>query len=235
VKLRPLTRRSAIAALAATLATPAFADHPGENLDARMMEMEGNFQIIDTPAAPDSELQDAEGNLVRLSDFSDKITVSNFIYASCPPATCTLHSKKIAEIQASINASPMKNLVQFISITTDPLNDTPDVLRYYAELHGLDPVNWSFLTKTPDQPENATRLLARDYGLEFTTTASSGMMMSAVVTHVTDIGGRFAAKFHGMNFKNVNLILYVSELINNAQYRKREQAYSPLIHDMGDV
>lgn len=223
-----------MAALAATLATPAFADHPGENLDARMMEMEDNFQIIDTPAAPDSELQDAKGNLVRLSDFNDKIIVSNFIHASCP-ATCTLHSRKIAAIQSSINAGPMKNLVQFISITTDPLNDTPDVLRDYAELHGLDPENWSFLTKTPDQPDNATRLLARDYGLEFTTTASSDMMISAVVTHVTDIGGRFAGKFHGLNFKNVNLILYLSELINNAQHRKRKQAYSPLIHDLGDA
>ncbi|MGB7319987.1 MAG: hypothetical protein WA822_00600 [Albidovulum sp.] len=53
-------------------------------------------------------------------------------------------------------------------------------------------------------------------------TADSDMMMHGAVTHVVDIGGRFAAKFHGMDFKNVNLILYVSELINNAQHRRRE-------------
>lgn len=43
-------------------------------------------------------------------------------------------------------------------------------------------------------------------------------MMHGTVTQVVDIGGRFAAKCHGMGFENVNLVLYVSELINNAQY-----------------
>lgn len=222
--MRPLTRRSALAALAATLATPAFANHPGENLGARMLEMEDYFQIIDTPAAPAFELQDAEGNLVRLSDFGDKVVVLNFIYASCPDV-CPLHSAKIAAIQASINDGPMKDRVQFVSVTTDPVNDTPEVLRDYGELHGLDPVNWVLLTKAADQPDDATGLLAQDYGLEFTMTADSDMMMHGAVTHVIDIGGRFPGKFHGTNFRNVNLILYVSELINNAQHRRRERSW----------
>ena len=119
----------------------------------------------------------------------------------------------------------MKDLVHFISITTDPVNDTPDVLREYAQRHGLDPTNWVMLTKRPDQSDDATRLLAREYGLEFTMAADSDMMMHGAVTHVVDIGGRFAAKFHGMDFKNVNLILYVSELINNAQHRRRETSW----------
>ena len=119
----------------------------------------------------------------------------------------------------------MKDLVQFISITTDPVNDTPDVLRDYADRHGFDQSNWVILTKQPDQAEDTTRLLARDFGLEFTMTADSDMMMHGAVTHVLDIGGRFAAKFHGMEFKNVNLILYVSELINNAQHRRRELSW----------
>jgi protein SCO1/2 len=188
------------------------------------MEMEDYFQIIDAAEAPPFELQDAEGNRVRLSDFGDKVVVLNFIYASCPDV-CPLHSEKIAAIQTSINDGPMKDRVQFVSVTTDPVNDTPDVLRDYAELHGLDPVNWVLLTKTADQPDDATRLLARDYGLEFTMTADSDMMVHGVVTHVIDIGGRFAGKFHGMNFKNVNLILYVSELLNNAQNRRLETGW----------
>jgi len=219
-----LTRRAALATLAATISSAAFADHPGENLDARMFEMEPYFQAIDAAQAPGFELQDSEGNPVRLSDFSDKVVILHFIYANCPDV-CPLHSQKIAAIQASINDGPMKDLVQFISITTDPVNDTPDVLREYGNRHGFDPTNWVILTKRPDQADDATRLLARDYGLEFTMTADSDMMMHGAVTHVLDIGGRFAAKFHGMEFKNVNLILYVSELINNAQHRRRELSW----------
>ena len=219
-----LTRRAALATFAATISFPASADHPGENLDARMFEMEPYFQAIDAAQAPDFELQDAEGNPVRLADFSEKVVILHFIYANCPDI-CPLHAEKIAAVQASINDGPMSDLVQFISITTDPVNDTPDVLRDYADRHGLDPTNWVILTKRPDQADDATRLVARDYGLEFTMTADSDMMMHGAVTHVVDIGGRFAAKFHGMDFKNVNLILYVSELINNAQHRRRERGW----------
>lgn len=218
------TRRAALLALAATTSFPAFANHPGENLDARMFKMEPYFQAIDAAQAPGFELQDAQGNAVRLSDFDDKVVVLHFIYANCPNV-CPLHTEKIAAVQASINDGPMKDLVQFISITTDPLNDTPDVLRDYAQRHGLDPTNWVMLTKRADQGDDATRLLAREYGLEFTMAANSDMMMHGAVTHVVDIGGRFAAKFHGMDFKNVNLILYVSELINNAQKRRREPSW----------
>ena len=106
-----------------------------------------------------------------------------------------------------------------------PFYRLPDVLRDYADRHGFDQSNWVILTKQPDQAEDTTRLLARDFGLEFTMTADSDMMMHGAVTHVLDIGGRFAAKFHGMEFKNVNLILYVSELINNAQHRRREPSW----------
>ena len=219
-----LTRRAALATLAATVSSPAFANHPGKNLDARMFKMEPYFQAIDAARAPAFELQDAAGNPVRLSDFSDKVVILHFIYASCPDV-CPLHAEKIAAVQAAINDGPMKDLVHFISITTDPVNDTPDVLREYAQRHGLDPTNWVMLTKRPDQSDDATRLLAREYGLEFTMAADSDMMMHGAVTHVVDIGGRFAAKFHGMDFKNVNLILYVSELINNAQHRRRETSW----------
>ena len=219
-----LTRRAALVTLAATISFPASANHPGENLDARMFEMEPYFQAIDAAQAPDFELRNAEGNPVRLADFSERVVILHFIYANCPDL-CPLHAEKIAAVQASINDGPMSDLVQFISITTDPVNDTPDVLRDYADRHGLDPSNWVILTKRPDQSDDARRLVGRDYGLEFTTTADSDMMMHGAVTHVVDIGGRFAAKFHGMDFKNVNLILYVSELINNAQHRRRERSW----------
>lgn len=221
--MNTLTRRAALAALAAAAATPALANHPGENLDARMMEMEQYFQIIDA-AAPPFALQDADGKPISLSDFDDKIVVLNFIYASCPDV-CPLHSQNIAAIQASINNGPMKDLVRFISVTTDPVNDTPDVLRDYADLHGLDTSNWVMLTKTPDQTDDTTRRLAKNYGLEFTMTAESDMMMHGAVTHVIDTGGRLAGKFHGMEFSNVNLILYVSELISNNQHQSREASW----------
>ena len=204
-----------LAAAALALASPALANHPGDNLDEAMASREVYFQAIDVPSAPSFELVDADGNVVRLADFSDKIVVLNFIFASCADV-CPLHSDLIADIQKMVNATPMKDMVQFLTITTDPAKDTPVVLQAYGPSHGLDPYNWMFLTTLPDQPEDATRKLSETYNVRFEP-LDDGQQMHGVVTHIIDRGGRFAAKFHGLEFDPVNLVLYVNGLTNRTQ------------------
>lgn len=189
------------------------AHHPGENLDKFMFSEEIYFEVMDKLTAPSFDLVDADGNIVKLSDFDDKVVVLNFIFANCQDF-CPLHAELIAEVQTMINDSPMKNEVQFLSITTDPTNDTSDVLKTYGPSHGLDPVNWRFLTKYSEQPENITRTLAEEYGLTFSST-DDGLQMHGVVTHIIDREGRFAARFHGLQFKWLNMVLYINGLINN--------------------
>jgi protein SCO1 len=202
----------AVGAIAALIAPAAGAHHPGADLDQVMGDREHYFQAIDEPQAPPFELADADGNVVRLADFADKVVVLNFIFAGCTDF-CPLHSKLIAEVQAGVNASPMKDMVQFVTVTTDPAADTPEVLRSYGAVHGLDPANWVFLTAAPGQPEDATRKLAEAYGLKFEP-GEGGQQMHTVVTNVIDRDGRFAAKFHGLRFDPTNLVLYVNGLTN---------------------
>ena len=47
--------------------------------------------------------------------------------------------------------------------------------------------------------------------------------MHGTVTHVIDRGGRFAAKFHGLRFDPLNMVLYINGLSNNVQKPGREQ------------
>lgn len=135
------------------LGSPVSAHHPGADLDEMMGSEEKFFQAIDEPAAPPFELADASGNVVRLSDFSDRIVVLNFIFASCTDF-CPLHSELIAEVQKKVNDTAMKDRVQFLTVTTDPARDTREVLEGHAPLHGLDARNWMFLTIKPGQPED---------------------------------------------------------------------------------
>ncbi len=197
--------------VALSFATPSMAHHPGENLDEVISDKETFFQKIDV-SAPPFQLADADGNPVRLSDFADKIVVLNFIFASCTDV-CPLHSELIADVQSKINITPMKDMVQFITVTTDPDVDTPDVLRGYGEAHGLDPTNWTFLTRQPGDPEDTTRDLAEAYNVRFDPLAD-GQQMHGVVTNVIDRKGRLAAKFHGPRFDPVNLVLYINGLTN---------------------
>lgn len=195
-------------------ASGALAHEGHADMDTFMGSEEQFFQAIDEPAPP-FDLMDADGNAVSLSDFADKIVVLNFIFASCTDV-CPLQSQVIADIQDKINVGPMKDMVQFITVTTDPETDTPDVLRSYGEIHGLDPVNWMFLTASPTDPEDTTRELSEAYDNTFTP-LEDGQQMHGVVTNVIDRGGRLAAKFHGLRFEPVNVVVYINGLINAPQ------------------
>jgi protein SCO1/2 len=198
---------------------PAAAHHPGADLDRVMGSKEKYFQLIDRPA-PTFELMGAGEKAVSLDDFRDKVVVLHFVYASCPDV-CPLHAEKLADVQNKINLSPMKDKVQFVTITTDPEKDTADVLAGYGPAHGFDPANWAFLTTLPGQAEDSTRALAGTFGHSFTE-GEDGYQTHGVVTHVIDRGGRWAANFHGLRFASVNMVLYINGLINNAAAPKQE-------------
>jgi protein SCO1/2 len=180
-------------------------------LDRLMGDKEKYFQPLDKEA-PDFTLQDADGKVVSRADLDGKVVILHFIYAGCPDV-CPLHADRIAEIQEMVNQTPMKEQVRFITITTDPANDVPDVLRAYGSAHGLDPFNWSFLTKTADQPEDVTRRLAEEHGHKFIET-DDGYQVHSVVTHVFDKQGRWRANFHGLRFEPINLVSFINALSN---------------------
>jgi protein SCO1/2 len=200
-------------ALIAAIATPVLA-HSLEEVDQDLRDRDKFFQPVDSEA-PGFTLQDADGRVVHLSDLRGKVVVLNFIYTHCPDV-CPLHTERIAQLQGMINQTPMKAVVEFVTITTDPKRDTGQVLRDYGQAHGLDPVNWMFLTASPGQPEDGTRKIAEAYGLKFTQ-GDDGMQMHGIVTHVIDQDGRMRARFHGLQFEPVNLVTFVNALTNRTQ------------------
>ena len=194
------------------LCAPAAWAHSPEELNATLLDKEPYFQPLDKPA-PGFSLRAADGSSVQLDDYLGKVVVLHFIYASCPDV-CPLHAERIAEIQALVNGTPMRELVQFVSITTDPATDTPDLLQDYGPAHGLDPFNWVFLTTMPDQPEDTTRRLVEAYGHKFSET-EDGYQLHGIVTHVIDKEGRWRANFHGLKFEPLSLVLFVNALVND--------------------
>lgn len=186
--------------------------HSLDEVDAMLQSDEKYFQALDKPA-PDFALRTADGRAVRLADLRGKVVVLHFIYTSCPDV-CPLHAKKLAAVQAMVNATPMRNQVVFVSVTTDPSRDTPEVMRGYGPVHGLDPANWLFLTTAVGQPEDTTRKLAEAFGHTFTK-SEDGIQAHGIVTHVIDKEGRWRANFHGLDFASVNLVTFVNALTND--------------------
>jgi protein SCO1/2 len=92
---------------------------------------------------PNVPLVTHEGKTVRFFDdlIKDKIVVINFIYTHCPD-TCPLETAQLVRVQNILGDRVGKD-VFFYSISIDPENDTPEVLKAYRKRFKA---NWTFLT-----------------------------------------------------------------------------------------
>jgi len=201
-----------VMAASVSLGATESAGHSLDAVEKQLSERETYVEVVERPA-PEFTLKDADGRQISLSDYRGKAVVLWFIYASCPDV-CPLHSQVIAGLQEEINGTPMRDLVQFVAITTDPERDTPEVLKEYGPAQGLDPANWVFLTSGPDKPAEATRALAEEYGLKFVPT-KDGLQMHGTVTHLINREGVMRARYHGLKFNPTNFIVHLNALTND--------------------
>lgn len=94
----------------------------------------------------DTVLQDQNGRELRF--YSDvlkgKVVMLNVIFTHCNEA-CPLITRKLREVREAMGPE-LGSQVTFISISSDPQNDTPAVLKAFAEKQGVAGENWLFLT-----------------------------------------------------------------------------------------
>jgi cytochrome oxidase Cu insertion factor (SCO1/SenC/PrrC family) len=94
----------------------------------------------------DTVLKDQNGRDLRFySDvLKDKVVMLNVIFTHCTDA-CPLITRKLREVREAMGPA-LAGQVTFVSISSDPLNDTPAALKAFAEKQGVDGPNWLFLT-----------------------------------------------------------------------------------------
>ncbi|MEE1888629.1 SCO family protein [Pseudomonas carassii] len=94
----------------------------------------------------DTVLKDQDGRELRFySDvLKDKVVMLNVIFTHCNDA-CPLITRKLREVREAMGAE-LAAQVTFVSVSSDPLNDTPEVLKTFARKQGVDGPNWLFLT-----------------------------------------------------------------------------------------
>jgi protein SCO1/2 len=90
-----------------------------------------------------------EGDRFDSTRLRGKVIAVNFIYTTCPDV-CPLFTANLAQLQRALNKQHAGE-VFFISITTDPEVDSPNVLKSYAQRYSADFRNWAFLTGTEAQ------------------------------------------------------------------------------------
>jgi len=147
-----------VAPLAGAATAWALAGKPGDAAGPRLTPR----QRIQKYHLLNVELTTHEGKKVRFYDdlVKDRKVVINFMYANCegicPPVTSNL-----VQVQKMLNGRVGRDIF-FYSITLKPEEDSPEVLKRYAELHGVGP-GWLFLTGKPEDVEALRRGLGFAY------------------------------------------------------------------------
>ncbi|MFJ2285458.1 SCO family protein [Pseudomonas iridis] len=93
----------------------------------------------------DTPLQNQHGETLRFySDaLQNRVVLLNVIFTSCNDA-CPLITRKLKEVRELLGDKA--DDITFISLTSDPLRDTPAVLKAYTLKQGCDDPQWLFLT-----------------------------------------------------------------------------------------
>jgi protein SCO1/2 len=144
---------------------------------------------------PDFSLFDQDGRVVSAGRFRGRQIMLNFIYTRCPVATmCPAATTRMMEVQKQARDAGVKNL-ELVSITLDPVGDSPGVLRDYATARGIDTSNFSFLTG----PEPAVRDLLTQFGViaEF----QGGVIRHTLATLLIDEQGRIIHRADGSQWQ----------------------------------
>lgn len=75
-------------------------------------------------------------------DYEGKVHVIEFFFSTCP-SICPIMNRNMLEIEKEFIGNPNFGI---ISITINPENDTPKVLKEHADKLGVTSTNWNFLT-----------------------------------------------------------------------------------------
>ncbi|WP_437332284.1 SCO family protein [Sorangium sp. So ce394] len=178
---------AAAVALALAPASPAAEPAP-ERPRARAAASPAGDDAAAAAYFTDTELVDQDGRARRF--YTDLLrgrkVLIHFAFTSCKGA-CPTMTANLARVQALLGKRVGKE-VAILTITVDPVNDTPKVLKQFAAKFNAGD-GWRFLTGTP---ENVEKVLGRLGGLtkkpeEHTSTlligdTTTGMWVKTIAT-----------------------------------------------------
>ena len=119
---------------------------------------------------PDFSLVNQDDKTIRLHQYRDKVLVLTFIYTRCPIMKgCPQAVGMFAEIHQALRNNPeLQDKTHLLSISFDPDNDTPALLRDYGSHYTATAASerfahWEFASGTEDE----VKAIAQFFGLRY--------------------------------------------------------------------
>lgn len=119
-------------------ATATTSDAERDAAEAKAREYFTNLEVIDQ-----------DGNRLKFYDdlLKDKVVAINFIFTNCQGA-CPLMTRQLTLVRDQLGAEIGKD-IHFLSISIDPVRDTPTAMKEFAKTHEADQAGWRFVTGNP--------------------------------------------------------------------------------------
>ncbi|WP_333810392.1 SCO family protein [Flavobacterium sp.] len=102
--------------------------------------------LVEIGPVPEFKLTNQNNKTITNKDYHGKVYVVEFFFTTCP-TICPKMNESMLQLQNEFYGNPNFGIA---SITIDPANDTPQVLKKHAELLGVKHYNWYFLTGDRD-------------------------------------------------------------------------------------
>ncbi len=150
---------------------------------------------------PDFTLVNQNGKTIRLHQFLGKPLLLTFIYTRCPfPDYCVRMSNNFGQVMQQLQKDPKTfNEAQLLSISIDPENDKPAVLRSYGERYvgHVDPhfAHWEFASGSPEQVRQAADFFGLSYNQK------DGQIVHGLRTVLIGKNGRVVKVYSGNDWK----------------------------------
>ena len=153
------TRKLTALALLAAVATLTACDGPDPQAEADRQAMEARREVLAQMRIPPFAMPDQTGT-VRTNDiFEGEHTLLSFGFTNCP-TVCPIMHANIQRLTNKLEGTP----VRFVTISVDPVHDTPERLTEYADKRGFDTDRWTWLA--PDDWQTVRAIVNDGLGFE---------------------------------------------------------------------
>lgn len=160
---------------------------------------------------PDFRLIDQRARSIALSELRGKVVVVNFVYTTCAlPNYCLRLANNFGVLQKRFERQLGRDLI-LLTLTFDPVHDTPEVLARYASQWKANADTWRFLTGPAADVERACAL----FGVH--AFSNEGLLDHSLHTAVIDRQGRLVANIEGNQFTATQLGDLTESVIRNTR------------------
>jgi protein SCO1/2 len=102
-----------------------------------------------------------DGKNIKFSDLKGKVLVTAMIFTSCKTA-CPKLTAEMRTISRKVGKVDPKD-IQYVLISIDPENDTPEVMRRYLYMNRFDEKEWTFIRGSEEDTRELANIMAVKY------------------------------------------------------------------------